>query len=372
MAQMSQRVKLAPLVAFYRASKYWMPKAFELKEAKQSVYNAFVKANLAASQVYFTKGEASKGAAVCYPWRVAQGTLPPVSYTQVGNVHISNIFLGIDPASFGPSATVGAFSAALLANNLSLREGDQISFILYRQGVYDSTPYLTCNNYEVTIDTASTELLATRLPLDVVTKAGAEAAPCLAVDMTSVIGAFCIVVSRNDGSNLRVSKADLRLSSDSLFSYYSTIAHAQDAAASYGDNAEVFLDPNGPEIRGYQDMADTRQILGVYIGEDAESAQYYPAGALLPASINNGELISLKVSDTANLNSEYAVTIFNLSEQGEPQAVGYVGASDLTATETTITFQSEARSYRIVRFRVSYADGERIFVDFAQAPGGTE
>lgn len=363
-AQMSQRVRLAALVNFYRVSRYWMPKAFELKDAKQSNYNAFIKANLAANPVAFTKQEAAQGASVVYPWRVANGTLPPVSWTVVGQVHVSNIFLGIDPAGFGPNVTVGAFSTALLNNNLSLREGDQLSVIVYNQGVYEGVPYLTCNNYEVTIDTSATELLSTRLPLDIVIKGGSESAPALSVDMSGVIGGFAVLVSRNDGGNLRVSKADLRVASSSLYSYYTSQAHQDMAAASYGEPTEVFLDPNGLEVRGYQDMSLTRQILGVYIGEDAESAVYYPAGAVTPSDTDG--ILSLLVSDTQNLASADAVVLYRRNEQGQLTPAWNFALSDLTVTETTITTSPRSFGFQIARIWLNYADGEHVTANFAQ------
>lgn len=48
--QMNQRVKLANVVAFYRANRPWMERlAFETKKQNWSTYNAFVSANFAAN-----------------------------------------------------------------------------------------------------------------------------------------------------------------------------------------------------------------------------------------------------------------------------------------------------------------------------------
>lgn len=365
-SQMSQRVRLAALVNFYRASKSWMPKTWQMKEAKQSVYNAFVRANLASNPVALTKQEAAEGATVCYPWRVTDGTLNPVSIAEGSDsVFITNIFIGNDAAVLGSAATVSDLSAALLANNLSLRPGDQISFVLYRQmsATGSGMPYVTCTPYEIKVDTSDGRLVGSRLPLDIIQAAGAEGALSIGVNMSGVVGAFAVVVSRKDGGTIEVSKSDLVCSSDNLYSFYTSAEHQAAAGASYGNNDVVFIDPAGEEVRAYNDAATTRQVLGVFIGDDAASAVYYPVGSRLPEEIAPGTLVAVKVTTTENLAPlEEAVTWF--VESGSNITV-----TATTVTSTTITTSRANPTSRILRIRVAYNNGEYVYGEF---PAGTE
>lgn len=369
-AQMSQRVRLAALVNFYRASKSWMPKTWQMKEAKQSVYNAFVRANLASNPVALTKQEAAEGATVLYPWRVTDGTLNPVSIAEgASSVFISNIFIGSDTSVLGEEATVSDLSVALLANNLSLRPGDQISFVLYRQmSSASGMPYVTCTPYEIKVDTSDGRLVGSRLPLDIIQAAGAEGALSIGVNMDGIVGAFAMVVSRKDGGTIEVSKSDLVCSSESLYSFYTTPAHQAEAGASYGTNDVVFIDPAGEEVRAYNDSAISRQILGLYLGQELDNLTYYPVGSALPEGIYSNTYFSLKVTDTANLATT-ATIIFRKRGGG---VVFSINNTDITATGTTLTFLRSASvepANRIESVTVTYANGEFIRGEF---PAGTE
>lgn len=369
-AQMSQRVRLAALVNFYRASKAWLPKTWQKKEAKQSVYNAFVRANLASNPVAFTKQEAAEGATVCYPWRVTDGTLNPVSIAAgADSVFITNIFIGSDTSVLGSTATVSDLSVALLANNLSLRPGDQISFVLYRQmSSASGMPYVTCTPYEIKVDTSDGRLVGSRLPLDVIQAAGAEGALSIGVNMDGIVGAFAVVVSRKDSGTIEVSKSDLVCSSESLYSYYTSPAHQAAAGASYGDNEVVFIDPAGEEVRAYNDSAVSRQVLGLYLGLELENLTYYPTGAALPESIARNTYFSVKVTDTTSLAANNTIT-FN---RRDGQAVFIMNNADLTATNTTLTFLRDGTvspENRIESIKVLYANGEIITGEF---PSGIE
>lgn len=372
-AQMSQRVRLAALVNFYRASRSWLPKTWQLKEAKQSVYNAFVRANLASNPVALTKQEAAEGATVLYPWRVTDGTLNPVSIAEGSDsVFISNIFIGNDVSVLGVAATVSDLSVALLANNLSLRPGDQISFVLYRQLNQGGIPYVTCTPYELRIDTSDGRLVGSRLPLDLIQAAGAEGSLSIGVNMDGVNGAFALVVSRKTGGTIEVSKSDLVCSSESLYSYYTTDAHQAAAGASYGENAEVFIDPTGVEVRAYNDSGITRQVLGFYYGPSVDNLTYVPAGASSPAQFSAGTVFSVKVTDTQALASATVMRFYRNIEGVESIAFS-APLSESTVTGTTITYTREtAAPYAISRIHVLYADNTYIEGVFPVSGGGIE
>lgn len=363
-SQMSQRVRLAALVNFYRASKSWMPKTWQMKEAKQSVYNAFVRANLASNPVALTKQEAAEGATVCYPWRVTDGTLNPVSIAEGSDsVFITNIFIGSDASVLGGTATVSDLSAALLANNLSLRPGDQISLVIYRQmSSASGMPYVTCTPYEIKVDTSDGRLVGSRLPLDIIQAAGTGNELSIGVNMSGVVGAFAVVVSRKDGGTIEVSKSDLVCSSDSLYSFYTSEAHQAAAGASYGTNDVVFIDPAGEEVRAYNDAGATRQVLGLFIGEDAQSARYYPVGSRLPDAIAGGALCGVKVTSTEGLAAENSVIFIEEGGTGRSMVVQ-------STTATVISCTREQGTTEVTRIRVAYSNGEFAYGDF---PRGVE
>lgn len=364
-SQMSQRVRLAALVNFYRASRAWMPKTWQMKEAKQSVYNAFVRANLTSNPVALTKQEAAEGATVLYPWRVTDGTLNPVSVTEGSDsVYVTNIFIGNDITVLGAAATVSDLSTALLANNLSLRPGDQISFVLYRQmSAASGMPYVTCTPYELRIDTSDGRLVSSRLPQGIIQAAGEDGALSIGVNMGGIVGAFAVVVSRRDGSgNIEVSKADLVCSSDSLYSYYTSAAHQAAAAASYGQNDVVFIDPASEGLNSYSDAAVTRQVLGLYIGADVQDMRYYPVGSSLPDVIAANALCGVKVTSTEGLLA--ATPVMFITEDGTFRTMNVQ-----STTATVITCSREDASTHVIRIRVGWSNGEYSYGEF---PRGIE
>ena len=80
---MSQRVKLANLVGFYRILRPLLGDSFLRRPANNSSYNAFVKANLASSRVYLTKEQASRGYVVTAPYTITDGTLQQSGWDKV-------------------------------------------------------------------------------------------------------------------------------------------------------------------------------------------------------------------------------------------------------------------------------------------------
>lgn len=82
-SQMSQRVKLANLVGFYRLLRPLLGDSFLRRPANNSSYNAFVKANLASSRVYLTKEQASSGYVITAPYTITDGTLQQSGWDKV-------------------------------------------------------------------------------------------------------------------------------------------------------------------------------------------------------------------------------------------------------------------------------------------------
>ena len=131
--QMDNRVKMSNCVAIYRANAEWMKKyAFEVKKNFWSVYNAFMSANLSANDVLLAKSDVEAGAAVAAPYTMTKGSLPSVNveYNSAEEYFSTDIYTGsLNIAHNDTTTTVADLSAALLANNNGLQEGDQLSFI---------------------------------------------------------------------------------------------------------------------------------------------------------------------------------------------------------------------------------------------------
>lgn len=117
-AQMSQRVKLANLVGFYRILRPLLGDSFLRRPANNSSYNAFVKANMASSRVYLTKEQASSGYVVTAPYTITDGTLQSSGWIAEENP-ISSVFTYTTPFE----GTAGS--------GYTLQDGFKVSYLKY-------------------------------------------------------------------------------------------------------------------------------------------------------------------------------------------------------------------------------------------------
>lgn len=245
-AQMTQRVKWANLVAFYRANKAWMRKAFEGKKPTQSDYNKFMSLNVANSNIYLTKQEAAVGSCVVGPYKITEGSLPSIEVYEDGDDWVTNLFIARDIV-ISASTTVAAFSQTLLDNNAGLREGDQMSFVRITQQTNNQsgTPYILVRAYEVVLSRSNNELLSSYWPIDLIEVATIGDKPALAIINNGNMGAFSIVLSRTIAGKTLVSTQWLTLvNMATMLSSYTSAAQLNLAQASYGPQTDVFLDSN--------------------------------------------------------------------------------------------------------------------------------
>lgn len=288
-AQMSQRVKLANVVNFYRISAGWMRGAFENKTEKQTDYNAFVSANLTGSLVYLTKQQANVGAAVIAPYRIAQGTLNPINWTNVDTeLPTSDLYIG--NLDLSATTTVGELSQALMDKN-ALEAGMQLSLIQYIQQADDSgTPYAVCRAYEMIINPTSNQLVSAYIPTTILVKsAGANAA--LAVNTANFTGGFALLLSRTEGAAIKVTTASVILTSDNTYyASYTTDAAKQNAITSYGEGNDIFLSSAVAEQMGGS-YATNANVLAVVI-----NGQTILNGSQWPESITDGSSVYVRFS----------------------------------------------------------------------------
>ena len=129
-AQMSQRVKLANLVGFYRILRPLLGDSFLRRPQNNSSYNAFVKANLASSRVYLTKEQASSGYVVTAPYTITDGTLQQSGWDKVTPgfdfTDYVTPFEGVAGAGY---ALQEGFRSAYLAYYPDANESDVLLFV---------------------------------------------------------------------------------------------------------------------------------------------------------------------------------------------------------------------------------------------------
>ena len=282
-AQMSSRVRLANVVAVYRANRAWMKGSFENKKERESDYNAFVAANLSTSGVALTKTEASQGAAVASPYQVTGGSLLPITHTTSAALILTDLFVG--RLSLGEQTTVGALSTALLDNNNGLAEGMQLSLIVNVQQARpaDGLPYIIARAYELVLNRTSETLVYSYLPSDVKTQAQSAGNNALVLDTTNMgSGAACFILSQTTGGVTRVSTQTLFMfGNQSTYTRYTSATQQSDAIASYGESSTYFLDSSS--ARAARDIAESVRVVSVTT-EGGENLMVPENGATLDAS----------------------------------------------------------------------------------------
>ena len=133
--QAEVRCRIANASANYRLYAGKLKQAFEGKGTGVSDFNQYVGVNY-TNPVYITKTMRVSGCCVLADYTFTVGSLPPISYAVDGSgVLVSQISLG--RLVIDEQTTVGAFTQALIANNVSLEfeDGDQLTFFLGAQSV---------------------------------------------------------------------------------------------------------------------------------------------------------------------------------------------------------------------------------------------
>lgn len=241
--QQSNRVKWANLVNFFKVGRLWMKGAFESKKPNQTDYNAFMSRNKSANPVCLNKTQASQSCCCVYPYIISQGSLAPIAYQFVeGEGFHSGLMVGtsIDLET----ATVGDVSAAIIANNVSWRDGDNVALVIMGTSIdSDGNPYSVSKYQEFTLNTSSTDSFAATT---IGAACAADATGELLIDTDAFdvhdMSAAALIHTRVDGG-LKVSSQTLAVISSNVYQRYTTAEWEEECAASYGVDAEVLLEP---------------------------------------------------------------------------------------------------------------------------------
>lgn len=349
-AQMETRVKLANLVAFYRASAGWMRGAFETKPANQSDYNAFVSANATNNNVWLTKSQVDAGNAIVAPYQVTRGSLGEITQKATASAIYSNLYVG--ELAITEATTVAQFTTALLGNNNGILEGDQISLIQYIQNTSTDGNYtITCRPYEVVLSLSDGSLLASYLPVDLLVKS-ADDTPALGLNTSSFTGGAAFIISRTYGGRILVSSSAVTLTSNNAV-YTALINDEQKKTAlrSYGSNTIVFLDSNAAGTTD-SDITTNPTILSLIY----EGRTYIP-GSELPNKWIGGNQVTLVLSAPVTYGNGAAVDI-SIAGSTEKAIADYTGTDDITSALVQLNLQDD------VNFEFDGTSNVQAYVEF--------
>ena len=322
--QMSQRVKWANLVNFYRANKSWMKFAFETKPTNRTDYNQFMSLNVANSRIYLPKGIANQGGCVVDSYVMTQGSLPSIEFNYQSEQWDTNLFL---PSLFliSNTTTIAEVSQALLQSNPGLREGDQLSFIRLTQQTNSNTgvPFVVVRKYEVILNSTDLRFFWAFMPESYIDAVGSSTNNCLFVNDSGNAGGFLLILSRTTGGKTYVSTQSIIVANnDALIQAYSSSNALQTAIDSYGESTEPFLTSTTAE----QDSQAPVQPSVVSISGDLGNA--VPGQIFGPISLEVADEFEVTLSETptaagagskvvvvkAGVETEVAITNANIQD----------------------------------------------------------
>lgn len=239
-AQVKQRSSLTNIIRLYQSSPSFFASAFQNKKVGQSDYNALVSLNLRSDfQIFLPKDMADNGGGVVAPYIITSGSLQPIIVSGQGVDAVTNIAVG-SSFSVTEDTTVAQLSAAILNNNTFINAGDQLSYLSIEQYTYMDYPRLRARKYELVINTSDNTKVLDIMPEQAVNVSGGF----LAHGELVYSGAFAWVLSRTVNGSLHVSRQQLIVTDDSLYSDYVGDAAITRAETSYMATSGIFLDPN--------------------------------------------------------------------------------------------------------------------------------
>ena len=241
MTQMLRRVRWANLVNLYRSFEGTLHPSFESKDPRVSDYNMFMQANIGSSNVALPKSEAVQGACVVAAYQITRGQLPGIM-VGIDSSHIAVTDISVGGLSIGASTTLKAFSDAIIQNNPTWRDGDQLSLYVAIQEVDGATgiPRVSMKAIEVTLDTSDEDTLLE----DITGQNVYDVQDGMLKYKAALIGGIACVHSRKVNGKTLVSTQRFVVDNPTL-AQYTTQAAFDTAIESYGGvNKEQFLTPN--------------------------------------------------------------------------------------------------------------------------------
>lgn len=247
LSQQKRRVLWSNLVNFYKASAFWMPKAFENIGQNQTVYNRFMQLNIDRFNVALTKDEAAQGYTFVDAFKVSDGSLLPLRFVTTSEPDTQDERLQLLLSTgITTSSTLGELSQAIISENYGWENGDNLAIILFEQVYFvGSFPQVQPHYYEITLDTASS------VPV--------SSLPIFAVEMLEIDQQFMqvpntdratisyhglVAIHTRKSSGLKVSTQSIKMVNTTYVDQYSTPEAQQRAILSYGLDSDVLLAPS--------------------------------------------------------------------------------------------------------------------------------
>lgn len=338
-SQVTQRVKMANVIAMYRALKNICNHSFEGLNVGQTSYSAFVKANLTGNKVSLTKEAASFGACVVAPYLISRGSLPSIQVEGTGADAVTNISVG--GLTISGTTTIGQFADALVANNAGIEYGDQLTYVslVQQTDANSGYPIVVAGIYEVTLNSASTDKVRDFIP-----EVGSSVKNgFLAHGALIGRGGFAWILSRKQtGSSLMVSTQRLVLTSPDVYDQFATADANTRAISSYGFTMEPILAPGvvgapaGPSAGSGDSGGSSSGGSSEVGGNPSVSSIKVDNDTITAATENEFSLAQGQhtlVINGSNLSSGMNVTFNNIA----------VTISSATSTTATGTFNLDAR-----------------------------
>lgn len=338
-SQVTQRVKMANVIAMYRALKNICNHSFEGLGVGQTSYSAFVKANLTGNKVSLTKEAASFGACVVAPYLISRGSLSTIQVEGTGADAVTNIAVG--NLAISGTTTIGQFADALVANNAGIEYGDQLTYVslVQQTDANSGYPVVVAGIYEVTLNSASTDKVRDFIP-----EVGSSVKNgFLAHGVLIGRGGFAWILSRKQpGSALMVSTQRLVLTSPDVYDQFATADANTRAISSYGFTMEPILAPGvvgapaGPSA-GSGDSGGSSSGGSSEVGGNPSVSSIKVDNDTITAATESDFTLSqgqhTLVINGSNLSSGMNVTFNNIA----------VTISSATSTSATGTFNLDAQ-----------------------------
>lgn len=361
-AQMSQRTKLAGLVAAYRAMRIILDHSFTNRKEGQTSYNVFVSSNMAIAP-FLSKQQAEQGVVVVLPYVVAKGVLSRIFVSGSGDNAYTNIALG--SLVIDDNTTIADFSQAIVENNAGWEYGDQLTYFSVIQTVLPGSsdfPHVSAQKFKVTLDQNNTETLRTYLP----DYGSATVDGFLGHGSHYAAGGFCWIHSRKDAQGaLQVSTQELICNIDN--SQWTEADQQEYALRSYGYDPEKYLVPGkdnaspvniGLEIISASLSPGLTAETPYFRLNNTEQNGYIPNGRTVgePFTITSAfEGSNLGLLSTDNMKVQLSLTGKTSSERtwGTPQSITSIdvlGAGVHGSMQFKYTFNTAQDAFTGVRF----------------------
>lgn len=277
-AQMTQRMKMAPVVNFYRGLRSLLDHSWQsVKYGEPSrlfFYSQTLRALSTAGVPYIVKGDKK-----FVPWQfpISQGSIPVVMQPQVSDDNDGGMVIPM-PESFDTIQNLGDLSEALINNYMGLRNGMQLTFIWVYESGSSYIPIFKRLTLDTTSDTAVTDL-------DIAISAVSENITVInrndaGTEVETTIAAAGIIVSALVGNTWERNTASMVIANRLVAQYNSQAAFdamlASYRATANSNESDWYLNGGGDE-GGSSTVATVREVT-LETGSGNKTIAYYKVG----------------------------------------------------------------------------------------------